>query len=70
MARCGDYITGSSQLKASCPKALGKSIIIRSMGRYFCVKSLKIETKTADVLPVLELYGRYIKNTAKSVVLK
>jgi len=33
-----------------------------------CVKSVKIETKTVDVLPVLELYGRYIKNTAKSAV--
>jgi len=40
------------------------------MGRFFVLKVLKIETKTATVLPVSELYGRYIKNTAKSVVPK
>jgi len=37
---------------------------------YFVLKVLKIETKTADVLPVLKLYGRFIKNTAKSVSAK
>jgi len=36
----------------------------------FVINIFKIETKTANVIPVLELYGRYIKNTAKSVVLK
>jgi len=51
--------------KSAVSQGLRKMDIYEVNGSvYFVLKVLKIETITANVIPVLELYGRYIKKNS------